>query len=90
MYTYIYIYIYLYIWFFKKSPFSHLQPQARALGFMESYLVSEAEDGHWGHVHFTGPEGYEAGRPSNPGRVVVGWRRNDGQQCGIVWDSVGR
>ncbi|CAL1160621.1 unnamed protein product [Cladocopium goreaui] len=34
--------------------------EARALGFMETYLVCEAENGQWGHVHFTGPEGYEA------------------------------
>eukprot|EP00438_Fugacium_kawagutii_P024603 Skav200071 [mRNA] locus=scaffold838:225567:237981:- [translate_table: standard] len=34
--------------------------EARAIGFMESYLVAEAEDGQWGHVHFTGPEGFEA------------------------------
>ena len=34
--------------------------QARALGFMETYMVCEAENGQWGHVHFTGPEGYEA------------------------------
>ena len=35
--------------------------QARAFGFMETYIVAESEDGQWGHVHFTGPEGYEAG-----------------------------
>ena len=29
-------------------------------GFMETYIVAESEDGQ-GHVHFTGPEGYEAG-----------------------------
>jgi len=34
--------------------------EARALGFMETYMVCEAENGQWGHVHFTGPEGYEA------------------------------
>ena len=42
------------------SPKSSWDCQARALGFVESYVVSEAEDGQWGHVHFTGPEGYEA------------------------------
>ena len=35
--------------------------QARAFGFMETYIVAESEDGQWGHVHFTGPEGYEVG-----------------------------
>lgn len=35
--------------------------QARAFGFMETYVVAESEDGQWGHVHFTGPEGYEVG-----------------------------
>ena len=29
-------------------------------GFTETYVVAEAESGHWGYVHFTGPEGYEA------------------------------
>jgi len=33
--------------------------EARAFGFMETYVVAESEDGQWGHVHFTGPEGYE-------------------------------
>ncbi|CAJ1358480.1 unnamed protein product [Effrenium voratum] len=33
--------------------------EARALGFVESLVVAEAEDGTWGHVRFTGPEGYE-------------------------------
>jgi len=33
--------------------------EARAFGFMETYIVAESEDGQWGHVHFTGPEGYE-------------------------------
>ena len=37
--------------------------EARAMGFIETYAVAEAEDGRWGHVHFTGPEGYEAGHP---------------------------
>ena len=36
--------------------------EARALGFVESLVVAEAEDGTWGHVRFTGPEGYEAAR----------------------------
>ncbi|CAE7708391.1 unnamed protein product, partial [Symbiodinium necroappetens] len=33
--------------------------QARALGFMESYVVAEAESGDWSHVHFLGGDGFE-------------------------------
>ncbi|CAK9079779.1 unnamed protein product [Durusdinium trenchii] len=33
--------------------------EARVFGFTETYVVAEAESGHWGYVHFTGPEGYE-------------------------------
>jgi len=33
--------------------------EARALGFMESYLVAEAESGDWSHVHFLGGDGFE-------------------------------
>lgn len=33
--------------------------EARALGFMESYVVAEAESGDWSHVHFLGGDGFE-------------------------------
>ena len=39
--------------------------EARALGFMESYLVAEAESGDWSHVHFLGGDGFEAERQAN-------------------------
>ena len=42
------------------APGSGPPKEARALGFMESYVVAENENGDWAHVHFTGPEGYEA------------------------------
>ncbi|CAE8683366.1 unnamed protein product [Polarella glacialis] len=34
-------------------------PETRALYYSEVFAVAEAEDGRWGHVHYTGPEAYE-------------------------------
>ena len=48
--------------------------QARALGFMETYLVCEAENGQWGPVHFPGPEGYEARRAATR-QTPERWKR---------------
>jgi len=34
--------------------------KARAMCHMESFAVAQGAGGEWAHVHFTGPEGYEA------------------------------
>lgn len=54
--------------------------QARAFGFMETYIVAESEDGQWGHVHFTGPEGYEVGSVVDQGKMI-----NSVVICGDMW-----